>query len=419
MRLDIAYGDGYLPIDFDRYNGIQKISPRSTVEISEMQRFVQEAISNTDLFRSVAKFDPERDNIAIVVDNPHRFQCFRQVLEILFNAFRTISFPSRNIHFLLSNSYPSRNELDSIMTIFRDFISEGCELHVHDPLNDSLIRYLGDDPHRSIPVFLNSKYIDSSYKIVLSTIMQSTFTGNTGDLLAIAPGIAGRKTTHQLARLQFKYESSVFSRNPEFQKILSSIANFAPPDMFLNLVQDAYGTIAHIAAGKIDGISKDCVKVASDLASSGIKKRFDIAVVGSGGKGYDASLYDACESLHAGFTATRTGGTILLVAECRNGPGPDGFLEGLNSSKSLQDLNVLAETNFKLGMERASYLRKVMSSRELVICSRLRESLVVEKIGAKAVRDPQEGLDMIVRSNGIDSSVAIINEGPFTNPCAI
>lgn len=414
MRLDIAYGKGYLPIELDRYD-TERISPKSAIEIQDIDRHIQEKISHSNLCSEITGLDRD-SKVVIVLDNPQKIFHISSILESLLNTFKSTAIDFSFIQLLISYPNYSNIKFEDMMSNLSDFISEGCGVHIHDPTNDKLLRYMGDEPIHSIPVYLNLRYVESSYRISVGAVMQSAFTGTTGGYLSISPGMVGARTSHYLAKNLFRYESTTFQCNPHYQQLLQSITNFASPDQYLNIVQDWSGTIAHVAFGPIDLVAKDCFDVARNLATSMMKKRCDIAIVGAGGSGYDDTLFDACESLYSGYSATRTGGTILLVAECGSGVGPEGFLEGLANAQSEMDFTVMIETGFKPGMERARFLRRVMANREVVLCTRLRESLVVEKIGCNAVRDPEEGMEMIMKSNGSSSRIAVIGNGQFVDP---
>ncbi len=419
MRLDIPYGDGYLPLDLSRYHDATNITSKSAAGIPDIDRHIQQKFSEVNLFSDLIKFDPLKDKISIIIEEPQRITNFALILRSLINSLQTASLKPQNIQFILSASRPYSLKIEDTAHYFNDYISDGCEFHVHNPSNEMTVRYLGDDSLHSIPVHMNSRYIDSTYRISLSPVVQSSFTGTTGGLLSIAPGLCGIKTQFHLAKRLTRQDSTPFKCDPEYLSLLKSVIGFAPPHLYLNLVQDSKGTLAHVCAGNLEDVGNECIEISRNLATSGIRRRSDVVVVGAGGKGYDATLYDACECLSAAFTATRTGGTILLIAECRDGVGPDGFLEGLSNAKSDSDLRVMCEMNFKIGMERALLLRKVMESREIVLCSRLRESLVVEKVGCTSVHDPQDGLEMIVRTNGTRSHIAVIEQAPFVYPVLV
>ena len=76
----------------------------------------------------------------------------------------------------------------------------------------------------------------------------------------------------------------------------------------------------------------------------------------------------------------------------------------------------MSETNFELGMDRTRFLCRILESRNLIICSRLRESLVTERFQATPVRDPQEGLELAVKRVGTNSRIVLIENGSNMNP---
>ena len=71
---------------------------------------------------------------------------------------------------------------------------------------------------------------------------------------------------------------------------------------------------------------------------------------------------------------------------------------------------------FKVGMEKAWYFRKLQNSRKVIICSRLRESMVNERLLCDAVKDPQEGLELARHYIGLDAGISIIPDGHSVMP---
>ena len=67
-------------------------------------------------------------------------------------------------------------------------------------------------------------------------------------------------------------------------------------------------------------------------------------------------------------------------------------------------------------MEKAWYFRKLLSSRKVIICSRLRESMVNERLLCDAVKDPQEGLELARLYTGLDAGISIIPDGHSVMP---
>ena len=136
----------------------------------------------------------------------------------------------------------------------------------------------------------------------------------------------------------------------------------------------------------------------------------------AGGNHFDTTLYDAIDSLYSACEATEHGGAIVLVAECGEEVGPNGLIRGMSEFASEAEVLTAAETNFEIGFEKARFLWNVLSSRNVVICSRLRKSLVEERLHCTAVKDPQEGLEVAQSMLASSNKLAILNDGLRTTP---
>ncbi|MFW9851134.1 MAG: hypothetical protein ACFFF4_18560, partial [Candidatus Thorarchaeota archaeon] len=227
----------------------------------------------------------------------------------------------------------------------------------------------------------------------------------------IALGISDMTTSLKLQKLIFRRDILPKPANDDLNRALSDVTDFCPPELSINTVHDNHGNMAQIVVGDVHNSWRKASKFSNELAEVKLSRRADIAIVGAGGRGFDGTLYEAIPSLYAGLVATRTGGSIIFVAECPHGPGYEGFVKGISSIDSEKDLQVFGETNFEFGMDRSRFFWRVLESRKLIICSRLRESLVSEKLHAMAVRDPQEGLEIAVKKYGTQSKIIIIENG--------
>ncbi|MHA2601228.1 MAG: hypothetical protein AM324_003745, partial [Candidatus Thorarchaeota archaeon SMTZ1-83] len=184
----------------------------------------------------------------------------------------------------------------------------------------------------------------------------------------------------------------------------------------LNSVEDWKGTVAEVYSGSPTESWELGVSAAQSLANVALGQRYDIAVVSAGGFPSDGTLYSAVEALNAGFQATRRDGVIVLVAECSMGVGPDGFLNGVSRSGSERDLLLQVEPGFEVGNERARYFLKVLESRSLILCSRMRSSLVEENMHCIPVRDLEEGLEVAQELTTTRARIAAFVDGTRTNP---
>ncbi len=416
MRYEIEYGDGVLPIEINHLYTLDHIQPKVVVEPSHLESHFFHDVESSGFPRSILDGDPSDTDIAIVLDNP--FQCpnSRRILDFLLSLLDSLGISFSNISLILSLPKYLRSNLESLMDHLGNPGNRGCFVHVHDEKRESSLRHLGDSDTHSIPVYMNSKYTDATYRILLSTVRPNIFTGVTGGAASISSGICGQKTLRKFHKIVTLNETGAFNVDGVVTKTMNEITTLCPPELAITTAHDNSGTLARIAVGDLQSSWSSAIIDARSITTVRAQRWADMAIVGAGGQGFDGTLYDALESLYAGFAVTRTGGTILLIAECSYGPGPDGFVETISLSQSEQDVLIRAETGFKEGMERSRFFMKLLESRNLVICSRMRESLVTEKLHCLSVRDPQEGFDIAVNKLGTNSKVTLVQNGSNINP---
>lgn len=416
MRVDIPYGDGFLPVDLSRYKSVEMVHPMIAVEMPDLEMVIHNALSASGFLSQILKSDPQMSSTVVLLDSPHRLAGIATILRSVIRELSACSISSENISLLLCVPDYFTRRIEEITAQLGNPERSGCKINIHDSGNASMTRHIGDCPLNGFPVYLNSLYLDAAHRLIVSPVFQSSLTGSSGGYASLVPGISGAKTAHHIGRLMALHPGDVFNCNERVCSSIQIAGQLAPAGTAMSIVQDAYGHTVHIGVGEIHSTWMDASNLASGLASTNIERRADVSIVSTGGPNTDITLFDAVESIHAGVASTRTGGTIILVAECSGGVGPEGFIDALAGAKSERDIHVRAETSFEPGMERALLFRRALDTRSLILCSRLRESLIVERLGCEAVSDPQDGVDSALRSYGASSRIAVIRNGAVVNP---
>ncbi len=349
MRLELAFGKGFLPLELEMHHKVETVTPKSAERIPNTALTIHQNIASHSSFRTCLQ-ENDGEPITLVIDNPQRIVNIQEIITGIIETLGTLNHSSRDVLVLVTFDNPNSKRSTQTVHLLRKALPPAARLKVHDPENDNLLFFAGNEPESNIPVFLSAEYVQSSIKMVVGSIMQSAFTGVAGGPFSISHGLGGGKTRYYLDKAILQYESAPFQIDPQYQSLLYSVLAFAPPDLCLNIVQDFKGTTAHITAGTVEDTTRESKQIARDLSSTPLKKRYDAAIVCAGGSGFDVTLYEACESLYSGFLATRNGGSILLVAECDEGVGPTGFLDALSTTRSEHEIRIMAKNHFKPGM---------------------------------------------------------------------
>ena len=416
MRVDLRYGEGSLPLELSDRFSIEQIVPQTVPRLpnidSELLRVIESPADSLPFSQRVA----EVDSIVIVVNRIEHQELMEELLHALLNSVETFSFNPDNISIiypLLSEERVSKSSVDDLLG---NPESRGHLLTLHKTDAKSNLKLVGETPSFSTPVHVNEHYLCADMKIGLGEIRPDVFYGATGGRMSVIPSVSGIRTITRNAKLRATGDIGQFKLDTPSCVDMLEITQLAGLDFTINSVSDWQGNLAHIVAGDSISSWKSGVTYSTSLARAEYHRRADIVIVSAGGSPYDTTLYDAIDSLYPACEATEHGGSIVLVAECGGEVGPKGFIRGMSEFASADEVLTDSETNFEIGLEKARFFWNVLSSRNVVICSRLRESLVEERLHCNAVKDPQEGLEVAQSLLASSKKVAVLNDGIRTVP---
>jgi nickel-dependent lactate racemase len=416
VRIDLDYGEGSLPLEIPHRYDTEVIVPRTIIELPDLTNEINRSLETPINSEPLSQMLSQAETTAIVVNSEQDLKLNRSLLNILLDILRTSAVNPDGVVLLFSPKFGSPLNLHEVDQILGEPTAQGHQLILHNSKDDEGLCYMGDTSTFSTPVSINKTFAEADIRIGLGTIRHNIFIGATGGRISVIPHASGSKTIARNAKIQTTKPVGPFATDSAACVDMEEISKIAGLDFIINTVPDCNDFIASIVAGEPHSAWYTGVDAARSLSETPIHHKSDIAIVSAGGASCDSSLYNAVDSLYAAKEATEYGGTIVLISECAEGPGPTGFLKGVSECNSESEVAFLAETDFELGMEKARFLWNVLSSRKIIICSRLRESMIVEHFHSLAVRDPQEGLELAKEQFVSNPRIAVIPQGDRTLP---
>ena len=413
MRYTFRYGDGFLSLDL-RKPVVQEILPKSVVKYQNAAHAIRMVLESPSThLRELVSHDSK---YAIIVEDPSISRNLPIMLESLLTYLRSRAIEPDNISIIVSLNNSRKQNIKKLNTMLGSPIEESYPFYVHNIETSSNLDYLGNTPTYNTPIFVNKIFTRADFRIGIGDIRPNMFLGVTGGRMAVIPGICGYKTLEQNTELTLQGDIGPFQITNPVNTDMIETSNIANLQYILNSVPDWKSTVAEYVSGPSIEAWRSGVEIAKILATRAINQRTDIIFVSAGGAPRDLTLFSAIDSLFSASLVSRRDGAIILIAECNQGLGPAGFQEGLFTSESEEDILDKSQFNFKVGMEKAWYFRKLLSSRKVIICSRLRESMVNERLLCDAVKDPQEGLELARLYTGLDAGISIIPDGHSVMP---
>ncbi|MGQ9854330.1 MAG: nickel-dependent lactate racemase [Candidatus Oleimicrobiaceae bacterium] len=271
-------------------------------------------------------------------------------------------------------------------------------------------------------VWLDSRYVHSDLKVIVGFVEPHLMAGFSGGRKLIVPGIAGDKTmrvVHGAAMMAHPLcREGVIEGNPFHQEALE-VAKKVGVDFSVNVALDEEKRLTGIFCGGLEQAHAAAVDFVRSVDTAELPAPADIVVTTSGGAPLDATFYQAIKGVTAALPVVKQGGTIILVAECREGLGSPHF-------------TALCKETF----EGEQFLRRILESdyfvpdqwqlQKYVQALRTAEVLVVSPVLAqpenrcplvKAFASFDEALAAAIKRQGAGAMMAVIPQGPYVLPC--
>ncbi len=267
---------------------------------------------------------------------------------------------------------------------------------------------------RGTEVRLNRSVVEADRCILTGLIEYHYYAGFTGGRKSVLPGIASYETIQQNHRLLFEPGAATgrLNGNPVHEDMLEA-AGMLGPDFLVNLVLTAHGDVAGVFAGNYVEAHLSGCRLVERLYGRGISRRADIVIASPGGYPKDINYYQAHKALDNAFHAVREGGVIVLLAECREGLGHEGFPHWFTHTVSETRERLLEEFEV-VGHNAYSTLAKAEKVK-IILVSSLPDSLS-RYLPFRCVGDVTEAIDEAVRLSGDSPTVYLMPQAYSTFP---
>ncbi len=413
-KLQIPYGSRLIDVDtagklLEHEGGIDrsKTQPKG-IDVERIRHALQNPIGTKKLREIVGR---KRDaKIVIVVDDHTREAPTEKMLDAVIGEIGKEHKDREQVTLLVAcgtHTAPNKEDLKRILGTYMDTYASQFNLEIHDCDAKDLV-FVGTTS-RGTPVMLNRSYVEAEVKILTGDITLHYYAGFGGGRKSILPGISSRETikrNHALL-LDDRAKTANIEDNPVHLD-MTEAASFAPPDFVINTVADSSGSLVDAYAGEMNsvllrgaGVMKELSSIETDL--------FDVLVVSAGGFPKDRNLYQATKAVDNCYRAVVPGGTLILVAECREGIGDPYFEEWMNKYATYEDAADAISANFVLGGHKAFYMRKTMKRVHLAIVSEL-DTQMLNRWGIKGYKSLREALKEEINFNE-QLKIGIVKKG--------
>jgi nickel-dependent lactate racemase len=338
-EIQLGYGRGSQSFNFDedRYQVLENVGderPLTDVEIGEALSAPIQSPPLEDLFSA-------GDSVLLVVSDATRATASAQILNLLVRRLIQIGISPGDLAITFATGIHRPVTADEKVELLTPFIAQRVKTIDHDAYDSSQLVSLGTTA-RGTPVEVNRALKDFSHVVITGGIAFHYFAGFTGGRKSLCPGLASARTIEATHLLAFDFETGgrragvgtgLLDGNAVHEEC-EQIAAMIAPRFAVNSVVDERGRAVRIHAGDWRAAHREgCQQYLADH-STRIESRRDVVVASCGGYPYDLNLIQAHKALDMAAQACTDGGTIVLLAECRDGLGHTNFLKWFDARDS-------------------------------------------------------------------------------------
>jgi nickel-dependent lactate racemase len=418
MRIALPYGSGRLEAEVPDHAVV--LTPRPVDGLPDERSAVLGALRNPIGSRPLVDFLSPTARVAVVTSDITRPMPNDRVLPWLLEEIAAAGVPDDHVVLVNGTGTHRPNTPEELKHMYGPEIVARYRIVNHNAFDDSSLVYLGRVP-TGAEVYLNREVVAADVKIITGFIEPHFFAGFSGGAKGLFPGVAGIQSIMHFHNAEMighpRATWGVLEGNP-LQEEARAVWELVRPDFLLNVTLNAARQITGVFAGGMPHAFEAGCRFEREVAMTPVPAPFDVVVTTNNGYPLDQNLYQAVKGMSAAAEIVRPGGTIVAVAECRDGvPDHGRFKEILKLRRTPRELlDLIYQPDFHMFDQwEAQKLATVLLKARVILVSSLDDQVVRDAL-LEPAPSVEVALARALADHGPQARIAVLPEGPMTIP---
>jgi lactate racemase len=316
------YGEEFVDLDLPGEPDV--LMPELIPGVPDELEAIRGAMAHPAGTERLARLAAGKSGAAIVINDITRPSPTALMLTAIMEELTVAGISRGNVTVIVANGnhvLATNEDLKKIMGVWHS------KLNVvnHDCHDQRMLTYVGTTK-RNLPLYINKDFTEAPLKILTGVITPHQSAGFGGGRKSVVPGIAGMETIKKLHSFPIRPDGPVLGmiRGNRFHDEVVAAARMAGTDFIVNTIQNYRGEMIGAVAGELEKAHLRGVEICEKSWVRKVDKAYDVVFVSAGRYPKDVDLHQAQKGLVVAEQVTRPGGTIVLIAQCRNGIGKFG-----------------------------------------------------------------------------------------------
>lgn len=330
MKVELNYGKGMLPIEFDDGWQVDVIRKPQMPILAAPAEGVRKALNAPVASLPLAQEAAGCRTACILICDITRPVPNGLLLPAVVRELISAGIPAHGITVLVATGLHRPNEGAELDELIGDAWVQGTvRVENHFARNDDDHVDLGRTKSGTV-VKLDRRFVDADLKIVTGLVEPHFMAGYSGGRKVIAPGIAHRETITTFHNARFmahpSAENCVLDGNPLHREQLE-IVQMLGKVLAVNTVLDEHRRLAFVNYGEIVESHLRAVDFIRGYARVAVPRRYRTVVTSAAGYPLDKTYYQTVKGMVGPLDILEPGGDLIIVSECSEGMGSPEYVE--------------------------------------------------------------------------------------------
>lgn len=409
--IQLAYGDRQINLEMPEKCNTSVIMPQHSAAAGDSRDIIASAMANPNNSPSLQRIiaDKQAQNAVIIVNDITRPTPYEYILPPILAELEAAGMPHEKITLIIATGIHRPHTEEDNLTIFGADICSKYRIFNHDP--DNNLVNLGKLSN-GMDLVINKTAAEADLLITTGVVSLHYFAGYSGGRKSILPGISSRSTIEVNHKMMNDPRSRLgnYEDNP-VSSLMIEAARKAGVDFIVNVVMQSHHEVAYCTAGDLEQAWLDAVRFCEKMNVVEIEQAADIVIASCGGYPKDINMYQAQKAMDAAILALKPGGTMILLAECREGLGEETFADWIEQASCPDDIVKRFHEKFELGGHKAFAICRTIENAEVLLMSNLSEQ-TVNDLFLTPIHSLEEGIFKAFQKHGEEASVIVMPEAP-------
>ena len=365
QRISLPFGKQYTTLDIPRRNSLNLLQARDP-PVSD--RTIYDALETPIASPHLSEIISPNSKVVILVSDITRPVPTRRILPPILNELAKGSVKPRNISIIVATGLHRENTPSELRTMLGESTVETYSVSNHNAIDATNHKHLGYSI-RGTPINLNRLVCEADIRVATGYIEPHEFAGFTGGRKSILPGVAGIDAINHNHSIQMlthpKARMGILRGNPVHEDMME-VAACVGIEFLVNVVLNSSHQIANTVTGDMESAHLMGVKFLEQFATVDVAEQTDI-VIASSGYPLDFDFYQSIKAAMSAETVVKEGGVIILLAECRDGYGPQAYERLLTAAATPQELSDLTQANYRADVDHCLFLSRILEKCSVIL----------------------------------------------------